>query len=181
MRRVLAVVCALATAPSAPARAQDDEEEEEDSGDEEGGDEEEEEEEEAAAGEPSGTGKDATEEEEEDLPDDGLRPKQNLTGHDLGTQKRENEFEKDRFFVDKIDTEKTEEGTLVQGSIASSSFLYAERGGNYTGDATGAGAMAGVNAGPMRAFTELRLQTDFRHIKASRGDARVDARLRVVN
>ena len=174
MRRALAVVCALAAAPPAPAWAQDDEEEEEDS-DEEGGDEEEEDEEEAAAGEPSGTGKDAaSEEEEEDLPDDGLRPKQNLTGHDLGTKKRENEFEKDRFFVDKIDTEKTEEGTLVQGSIASSSFLYAERGGEY---ATVAGSN---NTGPSRLFTELRLQTDFRHIKASRWEARLDARVRAV-
>ena len=33
-------------------------------------------------------------------------------------------FEKDRFFVDKVDTEKTAKGTLIQGSLASSTFVY---------------------------------------------------------
>lgn len=102
--------------------------------------------------------------------------KQNLTGHDLGTKKNENLFEKDRFYVDKVDTKKTAKGTLVQGSISSSSFVYAERGGTYAGTPT-----AVENTGHSRLFTELRLQTDFRHIAASRWDARVDARTRFVN
>jgi hypothetical protein len=164
MKRAFALALALATVvPAHLARAADDEEEEEDAGDEEA------EEEEAAAPAPK-----AEEEEEEEEEDTGLRPKQNLTGHDLGTNKRENEFERDRFFVDKVDTEKTEEGTLVQGSIASSTFLYKESAGAYPN------LMVGKAAGPARLFTELRLQTDFRHISASRWDARVDARARVV-
>jgi hypothetical protein len=160
MRRAIAVALVLATAMPA-AWAQGDDEEE-------GGEEEEEEEGEAA---------DEEEEEEED--ESILPPKQNLTGHDLGTKKRENEFERDRFFVDKVDTEKTEDGTLIQGSIASSSFLYKEMGGAYTGP-MGTDLDAGNNTGPTRLFTELRLQTDFRHIKASRWEARIDARARVV-
>lgn len=103
--------------------------------------------------------------------------KQDLNGHDLGTKKKENEFEKDRFYVDKSDTAKTEKGTLVQGSIASSSFLYTESGGNYPG----AAAIGSDAAKFSRYFTDLRLQTDFRHIGAGRWDARLDARLRVVN
>ena len=102
--------------------------------------------------------------------------KQNLSGHDLGTNKRENEFEKDRFFVDKVDTEKTSKGTLIQGSLTSSSFLWTESGGPYAGQEQGSNA-----ARFSRLFTELRLQTDFRHISASRWDARIDARARVVN
>lgn len=103
--------------------------------------------------------------------------KQNLSGHDMGTNKKANEFEKDRFFVDKVDTEKTAKGTLIQGSLSSSSFVYTESGGNY-----GGGLNSGENASKFsRLFTELRLQTDFRHIGASRWDARIDARARVVN
>lgn len=103
--------------------------------------------------------------------------KQNLSGHDMGTNKKANEFEKDRFFVDKVDTEKTAKGTLVQGSLSSSSFVYTESGGTYAG-----GLNSGENASKFsRMFTELRLQTDFRHIGASRWDARIDARARVVN
>ncbi len=100
--------------------------------------------------------------------------KQDLSGHDLGTSKKENLFEKDRFFVDKVDTEKTEKGTLVQGSIASSSLFFTESGGSY-------GTGQGNNAARFnRYYTDLRLQTDFRHIGASRWDARVDARVRFV-
>jgi hypothetical protein len=108
--------------------------------------------------------------------DDGPK-KQDLTGHDLGTKKKVTEFEKDRFFVDKVDTDKTENGTLVQGSISSTSFVYDESGGNYPGMGT---VTPGSNAGPGRYFTELRLQTDFRHIKASRWEARIDGRVRMV-
>src|SRR5689334_7175799 len=52
----------------------------------------------------------------------GELKKQDLSGHDLGTTKKENVFERDRFFVDKTDTAKTEKGTLVQGSITSTTF-----------------------------------------------------------
>src|SRR6185295_1310891 len=38
--------------------------------------------------------------------DDADFKKQDLTGHDLGTTKKENVFERDRFFVDKTDTDK---------------------------------------------------------------------------
>lgn len=103
--------------------------------------------------------------------------KQDLTGHDLATKKKTTEFEKDRFFVDKVDTEKTENGTLVQGSLASSSMYYAEGGGKYPT----ATMTAGNDTGPDRMFTELRLQTDFRHIGGGRWDARVDGRVRFVN
>jgi hypothetical protein len=115
---------------------------------------------------------------EEATDDDGLPAKQNLTGHDE-QGKKPTEFERNRFFVDKVDSEKTEKGTLVQGSISSSSFFYGEAGGNYPNLVT-AGA-TGENTGPKRLFTELRLQTDFRHIKASRWEARIDVRGRFVN
>ncbi len=100
--------------------------------------------------------------------------KQDLTGHDLGTKKKTNEFERDRFFVDKTDTDATSEGTLIQGSITSSSFAYSESGGQFPN-------MAGNNYSFSRFFTDLRLQTDFRHIRASRWEARIDARVRLVD
>lgn len=106
--------------------------------------------------------------------DDEAPIKQDLSGHDLGTSKKENLFEKDRFFVDKVDTEKTEKGTLVQGSIASSSLFFTESGGSY-------GTNQGDNSARLkRYYTELRLQTDFRHLGGGRWDARIDARARLV-
>jgi hypothetical protein len=102
-------------------------------------------------------------------------PKQDLSGHDLGTQKKENTFEKDRFFVDKVDTAKTAKGTLIQGSLASSTFAFTELGGDYS-PTTGSDA-----ARFSRYFTDLRLQTDFRHLSGGRWDARIDARARVVS
>ena len=105
--------------------------------------------------------------------------KQNLSGHDLGTSKKENLFEKDRFFVDKVDSEKTEKTTLIQGSLQSSTLLFTETGGPYS---TVMGNTLGTNDAKFsRVFTELRLQTDFRHIKGSRWEARADVRARVVN
>jgi len=105
--------------------------------------------------------------------------KQNLSGHDLGTTKQENLFEKDRFFVDKVDSEKTEKTTLIQGSLQSSTLVFTENGGSY---GTAMNNPLGDNSAKFsRVFTELRLQTDFRHIKGSRWEARVDARARVVN
>ena len=115
-------------------------------------------------------------------PEEDKPIKQNLSGHDLGTTKKKNEFEKDRFFVDKVDTEKTAKGTLIQGSLQSTSFLYTESGGNYERTLDTIGSSNGSNAARFsRLYTELRLQTDFRHISASRWDARIDARARVVN
>jgi hypothetical protein len=111
--------------------------------------------------------------------DAGSRQKQDLSGHDLGTSKRENIFERDRFFVDKTDTDATEKGTLVQGSLTSTSFAYHESGGTLVPPM---GTMTAVpsNSEFNRLFTDLRLQTDFRHIAASRWDARIDVRGRVV-
>lgn len=106
--------------------------------------------------------------------------KQDLRGHDVGDGAATNLFEKDRFFVDKVDTKQTRKGTLVQGSLTSSSFLYRESSGVFT---TAGGTDAGVGAAASkfgRLFTDLRLQTDFRHIAGGRWDARVDLRARVV-
>lgn len=166
MKRALAFALVLASAmPAAWAQSEDDEEE--DAGDDE-------EEAEADPGDEESDG------DEEPTDEDGLPEKQNLTGRDEGTDKELNEFEKTRFFVDKIDTPDTEDKTLIQGSLSSSSFFYGETGGNYPVDMTGGQGMAGDNAGPRRLFTELRLQTDFRHIKGSRWDARIDVRGRFV-
>jgi len=98
--------------------------------------------------------------------------KQNLTGHDGATSKKSNLFEKDRFFVDKADTEKTEKGTLVQGSLTSTSFLYRESGGTIAPNAAGVPSASEFT----RLFTDLRLQTDFRHIGGGKWEARIDAR-----
>lgn len=104
--------------------------------------------------------------------------KQDLRGHAVDAGSAKNVFEKDRFFVDKVDSKKTAKGTLVQGSLASSSFLYTETSGPLgagVGDALG-------DAGSKfsRLFTELRLQTDFRHIGGGKWDARIDTRGRFV-
>ncbi len=166
LNRSLALLLGLVTfAPPGLAHAEDeeasDEEEEEDDGEEDGEPETEPE---------TGKVKDKTKpKKEKELP-----IKQDLSGHDLGTNKKENLFEKDRFFVDKVDTKKTENKTLIQGSLSSSSLLYTENGGSYP-------MMQGGNAAKFsRYYTELRLQTDFRHIKGSRWEARIDARARVV-
>jgi hypothetical protein len=110
-----------------------------------------------------------------DTSSSGLQ-KQDLSGHDLGTTKKENAFERDRFFVDKTDTNKTEKGTLVQGSLTSTSFGYHESGGTIAPLGAGVPSASQFN----RLFTDLRLQTDFRHIGAGQWDARVDVRGRVV-
>jgi hypothetical protein len=106
-----------------------------------------------------------------------LPAKQDLTGHDLGSTKKTTEFEKDRFFVDKIDTEKTEGTTLIQGSLTSSSFFYHESGGNLPVT----GTTVTSNSPFDRYFTDLRLQTDFRHIGGGRWEGRFDGRLRMVD
>jgi hypothetical protein len=121
---------------------------------------------------------------------DGARParadadtvlqKQDLNGHDLGTAKKENAFERDRFFVDKTDSDRTEKGTLIQGSLTSTSFGYHEAGEAIT--APGGNGVTVPSASPFnRIYTDLRLQTDFRHIAAGRWDGRIDVRGRMVN
>jgi hypothetical protein len=111
--------------------------------------------------------------------DDSDFKKQDLNGHDLGG-KRENVFERDRFFVDKTDSSKTAKGTLVQGSITSTTFGYHESGAPL---ATMDPVQSPVPSGSQfdRLFTDLRLQTDFRHIAAGKWDARIDVRGRMVN
>jgi hypothetical protein len=89
-----------------------------------------------------------------------------------------NTFEKDRFFIDKIDTAETEEKTLFQGNLISSTFFYNESGGQADGNAgTGGG---GANSKYSRMFTDLRLQLDARHIRGGRWLARADVRGRGV-
>ena len=106
--------------------------------------------------------------------------KQDLSGHDLGPAKRENVFERDRFFVDKTDSDQTAKGTLVQGSVTSSTFGYHESGGTLVPPDGTIGVVV-PSASPFdRLFTDLRLQTDFRHISAGRWDARIDLRGRLV-
>ncbi|HEX7837304.1 MAG TPA: hypothetical protein VF469_07570 [Kofleriaceae bacterium] len=105
--------------------------------------------------------------------------KQDLNGHDLGTAKKENLFERDRFFIDKTDTARTEKGTLIQGSLTSTTFGYHESGGTLTPPVMG-GAQVPSASQFDRLFTDLRLQTDFRHIAASRWDGRIDVRGRLV-
>ncbi|MBA3540443.1 MAG: hypothetical protein H0T79_12605 [Deltaproteobacteria bacterium] len=174
MRRVVSVALGLIVASATTvARAEGEDDEEEETTDEEEPSSDDESSEEEPADEDAGKVKEkpskAGDQQSADF------KKQDLTGHAMGTEKKSNEFERDRFFVDKTDTKKTEKGTLVQGSIASSSFFYTESGGDY-------GAGLGSNAGKFsRYFTDLRLQTDFRHISASRWDARIDARARMVN
>lgn len=104
--------------------------------------------------------------------------KQDLTGHAVEASSAKNLFEKDRFFVDKVDTKKTAQGTLVQGSLASSSFLYTESSGQFDPVLP---ALGTSGSRFNRLFTELRLQTDFRHIGGGAWDARIDTRARLVN
>jgi len=177
----LVLVAAVLAPPEVFAKGEDDEEEE--SGDDESGDDES-----SGDDEDSGGSDDASSDDEDD--DGGGKKKgkpekaepfvkQNLSGHDLGTSKKENLFEKDRFFVDKVDSAKTAKTTLIQGSLQSSTLLFTETGGPYS---TVMGNTLGTNEAQFsRVFTELRLQTDFRHLAGSRWEARADLRARVVN
>lgn len=114
-------------------------------------------------------------------PDDDTKlQKQDLNGHDLGTERKENVFEQGRFFVDKTDSDDKKKGTIIQGSLTSTSFFYTESGGAF--QQTGATQPLGDNSSRFsREFTDLRLQTDFRHIGGGRWDFRVDGRVRFVN
>lgn len=129
------------------------------------------------------SGDDGGEEETVDAGDSKPKPKkvkeefkkQDLRGHAVEESSAKNIFEKDRFFVDKVDSKKTAKRTLIQGSISSSTFVYDETGGAL------AGQPGNSDSNFRRLFTELRLQTDFRHIGGGRWDARIDTRARVVN
>jgi hypothetical protein len=107
--------------------------------------------------------------------------KQDLTGHDLSGTAKSNAFEKDRFFVDKVDSDKTKNKTLIQGNLTSTTFAYRESGGNVP-EVNGTQVDANTPSASQfaRIFTDLRLQTDFRHIAGSKGDARIDVRARAV-
>ena len=111
---------------------------------------------------------------------DAEMQKQDLTGHDLGTQKHPQPYEKDRFFVDKVDTDATEDRTLIQGSVTFSALGYFEKGGPY-GNAGATNTVGNDTTAPATYWGDLRLQTDFRHIDGGRWDGRVDFRARFVD
>lgn len=172
MRR-LAIVCfasVLAAHHPAWAKAGDDDEEEEEDEDDEDDEEDDEDEETKPAPKP---------EAKKPAAKQGEFKKQDLRGHAVDADKIANPFQKDRFFVDKVDTAKTAKGTLIQGSLQWSNFAYRESGGDLPDSAEGlpAGSAASKFS---RYFTDLRLQTDFRHISGGRWDARVDMRGRYV-
>lgn len=165
MRTIIATALLVLAAPL--TWAQDEEEEEE------GDDEEEEEEEEEtkpAPAAPKPAGKDAGKKREE-------FKKQDLRGHDVDPDKIANPFQKDRFFVDKVDTKATEKGTLTQGSLQLSGFAYRESSDKFPGMADQGTAASKFD----RYFGDARLQTDFRHIGGGNWDARIDTRGRYVN
>ncbi|HEU0037318.1 MAG TPA: hypothetical protein VFQ53_42200 [Kofleriaceae bacterium] len=158
-----------------PAKGDDDEEAADDESS--SSDEEEEAPDEDAAEKPKKGKSDTAPEGEEASEQADDFKKQDLTGHaDVEGGKKENVFEKDRFFVDKLDTDKTEKGTLVQGSLTSTSFGYRESGGTIAPNDAGVPSASQFT----RLFTDLRLQTDFRHIAGGRWEARVDVRGRFV-
>lgn len=168
MKRI-AIVCMLSlVAVRAYAQKEDEEEEDEDE------DDEEEEEETKPAPRPE------TKPAKAEAPKKEEFRKQDLRGHDVDAKEIGNPFQKDRFFVDKVDNEETENKTLVQGSLQWSNFAYRESSGKFPAP------MGGVSAGSAasdfnRYFTDARLQTDFRHISGGRWDARIDMRGRLVN
>lgn len=96
-----------------------------------------------------------------------------------GGRTDQNSFQKLRFFVDKDESAKTAKGTLYQGSITSSSFVYRETGGTLDGAAGATGVTS--NSKFMRMFTDLRAQLDALHIGGTRWDFRLDGRARVMN
>lgn len=167
----LAIACMLSlVATQALAQGKDDEEEEDDEEE----DDEEEEEEETTPAEPAPKPAPKPAKKEE-------FKKQDLRGHSVDANAIANPFQKDRFFVDKVDDEKTSKGTLVQGSLQLSTFLYTESAGDLPVQPGMTGQMTpGSAAGDARLFGDLRSQTDFRHIAGGKWDARFDLRGRYV-
>ena len=171
--RTIAVASMLVLFAPASVWAQSDDEEEEEEGDDEEEEEEDEEEDEEETAKPKAkpAAKDGNKREE--------FKKQDLRGHAVDPDKIANPFQKDRFFVDKVDTPKTAKGTLVQGSLQWSSFAYRESSGAIPVRMTE--SPIGDAASPYnRYFTEIRSQTDLRHIGGGKWDARLDGRLRYV-
>ncbi|MEZ4358903.1 MAG: hypothetical protein R3B48_01900 [Kofleriaceae bacterium] len=124
-------------------------------------------------------------EDEDDLSTDALgdqKGSDRVSAEDAQVDRsRANVFEKERFFIDKIDSAATEDATLFQGNFISSTFLYSESGDKAAGG-TGVGVGgAGSNSQFSRLFTDLRFQLDARHIKGGRWQARVDARGRLTS
>lgn len=96
-----------------------------------------------------------------------------------GGRADQNSFLRERFFVDKVDSKKTSRGTLVQGSLTSSSFYYTESGGALGGQAGTLGVTSDSQFSRM--FTDLRAQLDALHLGGTRWDFRLDGRIRFVN
>jgi hypothetical protein len=93
-----------------------------------------------------------------------------------GGRSDQNQFQRERFFVDKEESAKTAKGTLIQGSFTSSNFVYRESGGALGGTAGTVGATS--NSQFSRYFTDLRAQIDAMHLGGSRWDFRLDGRVR---
>jgi hypothetical protein len=89
--------------------------------------------------------------------------------------------DQDRFFIDKVDDDTTEDTTLWQGSLTSTSFLHRETAG-VAQPLAGEGGVVGTEnaANFLRLFTDLRAQLDGRHVSGGAWDVRLDARARVV-
>lgn len=78
------------------------------------------------------------------------------------------------FFIDKVDTPRTVNRTLVQGNFVASTFYYSESGGLYPNTQVN-------NASPYsRFYTDLRAQMDARHLAGGKWDVRLDGRARMV-
>jgi hypothetical protein len=82
------------------------------------------------------------------------------------------------FHGDKLDDEDSIGGTLWQGSLTSTSFIYTES-ADASEPLTG-GAVGAEQASPYaRYFTDLRAQIDGKHLFGGRWDVRLDGRVRV--
>jgi hypothetical protein len=86
--------------------------------------------------------------------------------------------DRDRFFVDKVDDEETEDATLIQGSLTLSSFFYRETGALSEPLPGGVADVEGASPAA-RLFGDLRAQIDARHLKGGRWDVRLDGRARM--
>ena len=162
------------TATSAEARGRDDEddEEQEDEEDDEG-DEDEDPEEEDDEEEPERERSGGFKVDDGDIDREG----DGDTDDDGDEDELVSEFEKDLFFVDKIDDRETIDQTLLQGSFTSSSFFYRESGGALPGNAGVEGVTSASRV--TRLFTDLRAQLAARHLGGGNWDVRLDGRVRL--
>ena len=89
--------------------------------------------------------------------------------------------DQDRFFIDKTDDDSTEDATLWQGSLTSTSFLHRETAGIAPALGGEGGVVGTENAANfLRLFSDLRAQLDGRHVSGGAWDLRFDGRLRYV-